>query len=188
VVIGWVRSLCHCSAECWLWPSTTVLYQEVEVSIKCSETHIYVSFREYKAFFKVTYSFCNPILFAICTSKFRKLCKMYIGHVEEWLHLSSRQRGRPTDTRPQISDSNIPTGSNIWSLVPQGCLIPRHTDWLVSRKVTSTSTSRCKLTSSQQSGIKYVSPNTSPYLCFFFLFLFSFLWNHLRVVLQKFYL
>jgi hypothetical protein len=54
---------------------------------------------------------------------------------------SSRQRGRPTETGPQISDSNIPTGSNIWSKVPQGCSIPRHTDWLtVSRKVTSTST------------------------------------------------
>jgi hypothetical protein len=43
---------------------------------------------------------------------------------------SSRQRGRPMDTRPQISDSNIPTGSNIWSQVPQGCSIARHTDWL----------------------------------------------------------
>jgi hypothetical protein len=27
-----------------------------------------------------------------------------------------------------FSDSNIPTGSNIWSQVPQGCSIPRHTD------------------------------------------------------------
>jgi hypothetical protein len=44
------------------------------------------------------------------------------------------ERGRPTDTRPQISDSNIPTGSNIWSQVSQGCSIPRHS---VSRKVTS---------------------------------------------------
>jgi hypothetical protein len=56
---------------------------------------------------------------------------------------SSRQRGRPIDVRPQISD-NIPTGNNIWSQVPQGYSIPRHTDWLtdwltVSRKVTSTS-------------------------------------------------
>jgi hypothetical protein len=48
---------------------------------------------------------------------------------------SSRQRGRPTETRPQISDSNIPTGSNIWWQVLQGCSIPRLT---VSRKVTST--------------------------------------------------
>jgi hypothetical protein len=57
-------------------------------------------------------------------------------------HPSSRQRGRPTETRPQISDSNTPTGSNIWSQVPQGCSIPIHTDRLtVSRKVTSTSTS-----------------------------------------------
>jgi hypothetical protein len=42
---------------------------------------------------------------------------------------SSRQRGRPTETGPQISDSNFPTGSNIWSQVPQGCSISRHTDW-----------------------------------------------------------
>jgi hypothetical protein len=50
----------------------------------------------------------------------------------------SRQRGRPTETRPQISDSHIPIGSNIWSQVPQGCSTPRHTDWLtVNRKVTS---------------------------------------------------
>jgi hypothetical protein len=56
---------------------------------------------------------------------------------------SSRQRGLPTDTRPQISNSNILTGSNIWSQIPQGCSIPRHTDWLtVSRKVTSTSSDR----------------------------------------------
>jgi hypothetical protein len=41
---------------------------------------------------------------------------------------SSRQRERPIDKRPQISDSNIPTGNNIWSQVPQGCSIPRHTD------------------------------------------------------------
>jgi hypothetical protein len=51
---------------------------------------------------------------------------------------SSHQRGRPTDTRPQISDSNIPTGSNIWLQVPQGCSISRRTYWLtVSSKVTS---------------------------------------------------
>jgi hypothetical protein len=50
---------------------------------------------------------------------------------------SSRQRGRPTETRPQISDSNLPTGINICSKV-KGCSIPRHTDWpTVSRKVTS---------------------------------------------------
>jgi hypothetical protein len=28
---------------------------------------------------------------------------------------SSRQRGRSTEIRPQLSDSNLPTGSNIWS-------------------------------------------------------------------------
>jgi hypothetical protein len=43
---------------------------------------------------------------------------------------SSRQRGRPTETWTQISHSNIPTGSNIWSQVPQGYSIARHTDWL----------------------------------------------------------
>jgi hypothetical protein len=34
--------------------------------------------------------------------------------------------------------------------------------------------SGCKLTSSQQSGIKYASPNISPYLCCFFSFLIFF--------------
>jgi hypothetical protein len=47
---------------------------------------------------------------------------------------TSRQRGRPIDTRPQISESNTPTGSNIWSQVPQGCLTQKLTG---SRKVTS---------------------------------------------------
>jgi hypothetical protein len=42
----------------------------------------------------------------------------------------SRQRGRPIDTRPQISVSNIPTGNNIRLQVPQGCSIPRHTNIL----------------------------------------------------------
>jgi hypothetical protein len=46
----------------------------------------------------------------------------------------SRQRGHPTETRPQLSDSNIPTENNIWSQVPQGCSIPRHTDWLTDRQ------------------------------------------------------
>jgi hypothetical protein len=46
---------------------------------------------------------------------------------------SSRRRGRPTETRPQISDSNIPTGSNIWSQAPQGCSIPRNTSSLTAR-------------------------------------------------------
>jgi hypothetical protein len=39
--------------------------------------------------------------------------------------------------RPHISDSNISTESNTTSQVPQGCSIPRHTDWLASHKVTS---------------------------------------------------
>jgi hypothetical protein len=49
--------------------------------------------------------------------------------------------------------------------------------------------SGCKLTSSQQSSIKYASPNTSPYLRFFsFLFyLFSFI-NIYKSFLQKCYL
>jgi hypothetical protein len=33
--------------------------------------------------------------------------------------LASRQRESPTETRPQLSDSNLPTGSNIWSQVPE---------------------------------------------------------------------
>jgi hypothetical protein len=52
-----------------------------------------------------------------------------------------------------------------------------------------TGPSGCKLTSSQLSGIKYTSPNTSPYLCFFlFLFFFSFLENIYKLFLQKLYL
>jgi hypothetical protein len=63
---------------------------------------------------------------------------------------SSRQRGRPTETRPQFPGSNVPTGSNIWSQVPewarhQDILTDWLTDWLtdrptVSGKVTSNST------------------------------------------------
>jgi hypothetical protein len=48
---------------------------------------------------------------------------------------SSRQRGPPTETGPQISD-NLPRGSNIWSQVPEWA---RHldilTELIVSRKV-----------------------------------------------------
>jgi hypothetical protein len=32
---------------------------------------------------------------------------------------TSRQRGRPTKTRQQISENNLPTDSNIWSQVPE---------------------------------------------------------------------
>jgi hypothetical protein len=50
---------------------------------------------------------------------------------------SSRQKGRPTETRQQVSYSNVPTGSNIWSQVPEW---DRPQDSLaVSRKVTWTS-------------------------------------------------
>jgi hypothetical protein len=49
-----------------------------------------------------------------------------------WVHAKATcwelMRGPPIETKPQISDSNIPTGSNIWSQVPQGCSIRRHTD------------------------------------------------------------
>jgi hypothetical protein len=45
--------------------------------------------------------------------------------------------------------------------------------------------SRHKPTSSQQSGIKYMTPNTSPHLCYFFSFP---LWKHLQVALTKFHL
>jgi hypothetical protein len=52
---------------------------------------------------------------------------------------SSHQKGCPTERRLQLSDSNVPAGSNIWSQVPEWA---RHQDILtVSRKVTSTSTS-----------------------------------------------
>jgi hypothetical protein len=48
---------------------------------------------------------------------------------------SSRQRGRPTQTGPLISDSNIPTGNTIWSQVPQGYSITRHAGWMTTRHV-----------------------------------------------------
>jgi hypothetical protein len=49
----------------------------------------------------------------------------------------------------------------------------------------------CKLTSSQQSGIKYESPNTSSYICcfpFFLSFFPFFVENISKLLLQKFYL
>jgi hypothetical protein len=57
---------------------------------------------------------------------------------------TSRQRGRPTDTRQQLSDNNLRTESNIWWLVPEWArYLDILTDWLtVSGKVTSTSTPR----------------------------------------------
>jgi hypothetical protein len=33
--------------------------------------------------------------------------------------LTSRQRGRPTETRQQISESDLLTESNIWSQIPE---------------------------------------------------------------------
>jgi hypothetical protein len=44
---------------------------------------------------------------------------------------SSRQRGRPTETRQQLPNSNVPTGSNIWSQVPEWA---RHEDILTDRQ------------------------------------------------------
>jgi hypothetical protein len=45
--------------------------------------------------------------------------------------------------------------------------------------------SGCKLTSRQQSGIKYASPNISPYLCWFFFLFFE---NICKLFSQPFYL
>jgi hypothetical protein len=72
-----------------------------------------------------------------------------LGDSDHWViaiqnaNPSARQRGSPTETRPQISDSNVPTGSNIWSQVPEWARNrDTLTDWpIVSRKVTSASTS-----------------------------------------------
>jgi hypothetical protein len=47
---------------------------------------------------------------------------------------SSHQRGHPTETRPEISDSNLPTGSNIWSQVPEWA---RHQNVLTDRPTVS---------------------------------------------------
>jgi hypothetical protein len=44
---------------------------------------------------------------------------------------SSPQRGRPTETRLQLSYSNIPTGSNMWSQVLEWA---RHQDILTDRQ------------------------------------------------------
>jgi hypothetical protein len=49
---------------------------------------------------------------------------------------SYRRRGRPTDTRQQLSDSNLPTRSNVWSQVSewawhQDILTDWLTDWLI---------------------------------------------------------
>jgi hypothetical protein len=49
---------------------------------------------------------------------------------------SSRQRGRPTETRPKISDSNISTGSNIWCKSHKGALDTK-TYWLTDRPTVS---------------------------------------------------
>jgi hypothetical protein len=51
---------------------------------------------------------------------------------------TSRQRGRPTETRLQLLNNNLRTESNIWSQVPEWA---RNLDILtVRRNVTSTST------------------------------------------------
>jgi hypothetical protein len=55
---------------------------------------------------------------------------------------TSRQRGRPTSTKPKISKKQIENGKN-WSWVPDGCLIPRRTGLqTVGRKITLTLTFR----------------------------------------------
>jgi hypothetical protein len=58
-------------------------------------------------------------------------------HTDKWLDCelqrtdpTFRQRGRPTETRQQISDPNAWKGSNIWSNVHKVGSTPRHTDWL----------------------------------------------------------
>jgi hypothetical protein len=54
---------------------------------------------------------------------------------------TSRQRGRPTSTNPQLSKSILREKGEKWSRVPDGCLTPRRTGRLtVGRNVTSTST------------------------------------------------
>jgi hypothetical protein len=46
---------------------------------------------------------------------------------------TSRQRGRPTETRQQLWENNLRTESNIWSQVPRVDSISWHTDWLTDR-------------------------------------------------------
>jgi hypothetical protein len=54
---------------------------------------------------------------------------------------SSRQRGRPTSTNPQLSKNNQREKGKNWSRVPDGCLTPRKTGRLiVGRNITLTLT------------------------------------------------
>jgi hypothetical protein len=43
---------------------------------------------------------------------------------------TSRQRGRPTSTNPQLSKNNQREKGENWSRFPDGCLTPRRTDRL----------------------------------------------------------
>jgi hypothetical protein len=43
---------------------------------------------------------------------------------------TSRQRGRPTSTNPQLSKNNEKEKRRSWSLVPDGCLTSRQIDRL----------------------------------------------------------
>jgi hypothetical protein len=57
---------------------------------------------------------------------------------------SSRQRGHPTPTNPQLSKNDQREKGKNWSRVPDGCLTPRRTGRLtVGRNVTLTLTKRC---------------------------------------------
>jgi hypothetical protein len=54
---------------------------------------------------------------------------------------TSRQRGRPTSTNPQLYKNNKREKGKNWSRVPDGCLTPRRTCLLtVSRNITLTLT------------------------------------------------
>jgi hypothetical protein len=52
---------------------------------------------------------------------------------------TSRQRGRPTSTNPQLSRNNQREKGKNWSRFPDGCLTPRQTGRLtVDRNITLT--------------------------------------------------
>jgi hypothetical protein len=62
--------------------------------------------------------------------RFEKGCTGYSQQKLKTTDSTSRQRGRPTSTNPQLSKNNqIEKGKN-WSWVPDGCLTARLTDWL----------------------------------------------------------
>jgi hypothetical protein len=57
-------------------------------------------------------------------------CKLLQTENDKWQTPTSRHRGRPTETRQQLSENNLRTESNIWSQVPEWArYLDILTDW-----------------------------------------------------------